>query len=76
MLHGGVLSGQFFDGDILGFVVGQPQIVDGLQQAFFGLLKVVDGLVDVLDGILKLSGRQIVVPSKASLEGVQLILEV
>ena len=43
--HGGVTSGQLFDGDVLSLVVGEAEVAVGSEEGVFGLLQVVDLLV-------------------------------
>ena len=52
-LHGGVLIGEFVDGEALDLVVGETEVVVGLEEVLAHLLQVGDGLVDGGDGIVE-----------------------
>jgi len=71
--HGGVTSGEFFDGDVLSLVVGEAKVTVGAEEGVFGLLEVVDRLVDFVDRGLELFAGEVVVAGKPGLEGVQFL---
>lgn len=54
-LHGGVAVGELFDGDVLGLVVGEAQVVLGAEECLFHLLHLLDGLIDILNRVIKLA---------------------
>jgi hypothetical protein len=43
--HRGVAVGEFFNRDVLGFVVGEAEVAAGAEEGVFGLLEVGDRLV-------------------------------
>ena len=71
--HGGVLVGQPADGEFLGLVVGQAQVILGTQEIGLGLLQEVYRLVDVLDSLLELLTGQTVVSAELLLKSFSLV---
>ena len=74
--HCEVTLSQFLDCQVIGFVVGKTEISFRTEQRVLGLLKMVDGFVDLINGCLKFLGCQFIIPGEASLERLELVLEV
>jgi len=74
--HCRVASGEFFNGDVLGLVVGEAEVAVGAEEGLFGLLQVVDRLVDFVDRGLELFAGEVVVAGKPSFKGVQFLFKV
>ena len=67
--HRWIPLGEFLNREILGFVVGKPEIVLRAQEGIFCLLKVIDGLVNLIDGGFELLRGQFVIPRETLFEG-------
>ncbi len=68
--------GEFFDGDVLGFVVGEAEVVLRADECFFCFLEVVDRLIDFVDGGLEFFEGEVVVTGEGAFEGIQFLLKV
>ena len=51
--------GEFFDGDILGYIVVEAQVAVGANEGVFNLLEVADGLIDFVDRCLELNSQSV-----------------
>ena len=58
LVHRFVALGEFLDGEGIGLVVRQAEVVFGADQGVLDLLQVRDGLVDFVDGGLELLAGQ------------------
>ena len=73
--HRFVALGEFLDGEGVGLVVRQAEVVFGADQGVLDLLQVRDGLVDFVDGGLELLAGQTVIAAEGLLERIQLAFE-
>ena len=73
--HRFVALGELLDGEGVGLVVRQAEVVFGADQGVLDLLQVRDGLVDFVDGGLELLAGQTVIAAEGLLEGIQLAFE-
>lgn len=74
--HRGVAAGEPFDGEVVGLVVGQAQVVFGADKGVLDLLEMGNGLVDLIDGGLELLAGEAIVAAKGVLESQKLVLKV
>ena len=70
-LHGGILVGQFLDGQFLCLIIGYTEVILRTQQVGLDFLQMVNALVYLLYGSLELLAGQAVVVGETLLEVVQ-----
>ena len=75
-LHGLVTPRELSNGELIGLVVGQTQILGAATQVVLGLLELLNSGIDLLDCRLELLARQVVVAREAVLELFHLGFEV
>ena len=76
LFHRGIATGKLLDGEVVGLVVGQTEVVLGAEKIILDFLEKLDGVINLFDGLLELLAGETVIPSESILEGLKLFLEV
>ena len=74
--HRRVVARQFFDRQILSFVVRQAQVVFARKERLLGFFELFNGFVDTVDRVTKFATRQVVITRKTLLERFHTFFEV
>lgn len=74
--HRGVATGEPFDGEVVGLVVGQAQVVFGADEGVLDLLEMGNGLVYLVDRGLELLAGEAIVAAEGVFESQELVFKV